>query len=376
MFNLICICVCVQMEYAKEKGLSGVSCTDEQQRWNRGTLKNVQPRQLLEISFKKKNRHSTLQEEEVPIQDDQKKLPQYLTHDQFLKAASESAVSDLFRLRGTMANKIFTADIQTQVVTPVAHGTHDGALNCDPCTSFYGRYVAVNNNNRKDLEKMTRSQSESEAWRDARKLRITASVAKKVPVKATTSPENFLREQIYPSFRGNANTDHGQASEPKAVDELKSMGCDICPKGTFVSIEEPWLSASPDGISADGDFIVEVKCPVLKETENLNDKLQAACGISDVVMVEGEPLLKENGQRGYYMQVQLTMFCTGVHACKFFVWTARGHILLDVGYNDAFVQRHVERLRKFYLGKMLPRLTDDFREGRLRLTLAYRKLMS
>ena len=96
------------------------------------------------------------------------------------------------------------------------------------------------------------------------RLRITGSSAKKVPVRATTSAENFLREQLYPSFRGNYATEHGRTSEPKALQALKEMGFVISPKGTVVSVDEPCLSASPDGVTACG-AIVEVKCPVLQD---------------------------------------------------------------------------------------------------------------
>jgi hypothetical protein len=39
-----------------------------------------------------------------------------------------------------------------------------------------------------------------------------------------------------------------------------SNGYDLVEKGIFMSIEENWLSASPDGI-LNGDTVLEIKCP-------------------------------------------------------------------------------------------------------------------
>ena len=48
----------------------------------------------------------------------------------------------------------------------------------------------------KTLEQGTKSQSSSILWRDARKVRLTASSASKVPVKDTTDATTFIREHL------------------------------------------------------------------------------------------------------------------------------------------------------------------------------------
>ena len=124
------------------------------------------------------------------------------------------------------------------------------------------------------------------------RLRITGSSAKKVPVRETTSAENFLREQLYPSFRGHYAIEHGRTSEPKALQALKEMGFVISPKGTVVSVDEPWLSASPDGVTACG-AIVEVKCPVLQD-KGVDFENTRLCDIS-FVELEGKSELQCKG---------------------------------------------------------------------------------
>ena len=76
------------------------------------------------------------------------------------------------------------------------------------------------------------------------------------------------------------------------------------------------------------------------------------------------------------MQVQLTMFCTGLRKCVFFVWTEHKHLLVDVVYDENYVHDVVRRLKCFYFASMLPRLADDFSGGRLKLTKRYKDILS
>ena len=99
----------------------------------------------------------------------------------------------------------------------------------------------------------TNSQSESELWHNSRKVRITGSSAHKVPVRDTTHSNNFIREHLQTSFKGNKFTKHGQKGKILAKQQLRSSGSHIEDEGTVVSYEEPWLGVSPDGIIIDAD---------------------------------------------------------------------------------------------------------------------------
>jgi hypothetical protein len=50
----------------------------------------------------------------------------------------------------------------------------------------------------------------------------------------------------------------------------------------------------------------------------------------------GDFTLKEKGGRGFFQQIQLTMYCTGLRKCKLLIWLS-GHdiaeILLKVALN-------------------------------------------
>ena len=371
--EVLCICFyfCSQLEYATATGRSGKSCTDESQRWNKGTIQNLEAQRLENISFKRKRHPSTLGDCDIQPtgRDNLPDLPAPLTPEDFVKFVDTSSVSELFKLPRSIINAACIAEpLQFTVLPDLVHSEHSDQLFCEPCKKFFLDYIHVCDSQQCNLEKETKGQSTSVAWRDARRLRITGSSAKKVSVRATTTAENFLREQLYPSFRGNYATEHGRTSEPKTLQALKEMGFVISPKGTVVSVE---LSASPDGVTACG-AIVEVKCPILqdKDVDFENTRL------CDISFVEGKPELQCKGPRSYYMQVQVTMFCTGLRKCVFFVWTEHRHLLVDVVYDENYVHDVVHRLKCFYFASMLPRLADDFNGGRLKLTKRYEDIFS
>ena len=94
----------------------------------------------------------------------------------------------------------------------------------------------------------TIDQAQSDLWHDSRKLRVTGSTSYKVPVRDTTNPDNFIKEHVYPTFRGNMITEHGHDSKLKAKKQLHDEGDVISDVGTVISRTQPWLSVSSDGV--------------------------------------------------------------------------------------------------------------------------------
>ena len=152
-------------------------------------------------------------------------------------------------------------------------------------------------------------------WRDARKVHLTAISASKVPVKDTTDATIFIREHLNPTFTGNKFTKHGTERNPLVKEHLRSLGNEIVDTGMYVSNEEHWLSASPDGI-LNGDTLLEIKWPMPVPTKwNTIEEFINGGKYEVIKTTEGECKLKVKGSRGYFMQMQLTMFCTGQTLC-------------------------------------------------------------
>ena len=49
-YNVLLMCS-LQVENAVTTGKTGLACTDEQRRWNAGTVRNIEPKGLRDINF-------------------------------------------------------------------------------------------------------------------------------------------------------------------------------------------------------------------------------------------------------------------------------------------------------------------------------------
>lgn len=182
-----------------------------------------------------------------------------------------------------------------------------------------------------------------------------------IPIRKKS--DTFLWEHIYPSFHGNYATNYSKENEVRACLQLKEQGMNITHKGTVVSVQEPWLSASPAGV-IDTCVLLEKKkkktCPVPTQL-SLTEQLTQKC--SDIKLVDGELQLQKTGSRRYYMQVRLIMFCKGLKSATLLIWTPSEQVSFTVQYNEVFVRELVKRLRGFYFSHMLPRLVEEYAAG-------------
>ncbi len=105
--------------------------------------------------------------------------------------------------------------------------------------SFYQMYVNLGKNKIASLEEATKRQSASHLWFDGHTLRITASSANKVPVRASKNPKSFVREHLFPRFHGNSATRHSQENEKVARAWIESCDFLVEKRGAVVSATEP-----------------------------------------------------------------------------------------------------------------------------------------
>ena len=61
----------------------------------------------------------------------------------------------------------------------------------------------------------------------------------------------------------------------------------------------------------------------------------------DVKIVEGIPKLQPNGPRGFYIQIQIGLFCTKLKACKLLIWSHSKQVMLHIPYDEAFCAKTV-----------------------------------
>lgn len=185
-----------KLEHAVRSGLTGIACTDESAQWNRGTTRNVVPMAISNITFKKPKVGENILDNNDDYVPSIRETPLYTSDEKFKAEVRNSALFKLFDIKGTTVNKSFTCTPIARSIMQENHGEHVSLSSCRKCYNFYTNNIMLCTGKVKTLEQGTKSQSSSILWRDARKVRLTASSASKVPVKDTTDATTFIREHL------------------------------------------------------------------------------------------------------------------------------------------------------------------------------------
>ncbi len=113
---------------------------------------------------------------------------------------------------------------------------------------------------RSRIQQETKDQAGSNIlWIMERRKRLTVSVAGSiVKMRTITKRGKKVENLLYSKFRGNTATHYGQVLEVRAKEEYQTyknqhghpgLKVDCC--GLFVSLDNPWLAATPDGLVTD-----------------------------------------------------------------------------------------------------------------------------
>ena len=175
-------------------------------------------------------------------------------------------------------------------------------------------------------------------WYEVRKGLMTASnAAAALGIKPYDSfrgdPKAACIDQIVSgSFKGNAATRHGCEHEDAVRDRYCAIAGETALEfGLIVHREFPWLAASPDGITLNGQMI-EIKCPRHRD------------------------IVPGHVPHHYYPQVQTQMEVCDLDSCAFVQWkparfTKDAQEIFDVVIvprDRAWFARHKEDLLSFY----------------------------
>jgi len=207
-------------------------------------------------------------------------------------------------------------------------------------TSFYETKVVISEEGRKEIERSTRGQAESEQWMVERRKRLTASkVGSIAKMRKTTKRSSKVQNLLYSSFRGNEATRYGVATEEKARQDYitylqrtnnPDWNVDRC--GLFVSMKDKWLAASPDGIvydprdSAHILGVVEIKCPFSMRQKTLAE----ACQTATFCLEDNDNKYSLKHRHDYYYQIQCQMYCVDCDWSDFVVKTEQDSLLPEL----------------------------------------------
>lgn len=154
-----------------------------------------------------------------------------------------------------------------------------------------------------------------------------------------------------------APLEHGRRHEQVALTKyVEDTGNAVNLSGLVVSLDFPFLAASPDG-KVTRDLLVEVKCPYVSR-----DKAVSADTVPYLRTDESGNIFL-NQTHDYFYQIQGQLLCTGASECTLIICHADKKEVNDIKYvsvfrNNEFIFGMVNKLKDFYKDYFEPALLD------------------
>ena len=215
-----------------------------------------------------------------------------------------------------------------------AYSRHDGGISPDEVNEdispehleelkqgFYETKVVVSPEDVTRIENDTRQQADCPEWLVERRKRITASMVGGIAkMRPTTKRSKKVENLLYTKFRGNAATRYGASMEEVAQCEYQTYqqqhghpGLIVDSSGLFVSLDDPWLAASPDGLVNDPSDashplgLVEIKNPHSARSQTLTEASKKAAFCLEHNKNDNSFRLKTRHDYYYQVQTQWTL---------------------------------------------------------------------
>ncbi len=229
------------------------------------------------------------------------------------------------------------------------------------------------------IELETRQQSRCKVWREERMKRITAShVGGIVKMRAATKRSKKVKEMLYTTFKGNKATMYGMLMEDVAQQKYVEKqqqnhpGLKTEPSGLVVSLENPWLAASPDGRVTDPSAAQPIGLVEYKNPYSTRDStIEEACASKGFCLEKtkkGEEMVYSlRSRHNYYYQVQCQLYCCNLEWCDFVVHTEKDMHIERIERNKDWWEEQLPKLKEFYFNSLLPELASPrYRNGGIR----------
>lgn len=205
---------------------------------------------------------------------------------------------------------------------------------------------------------------DDEEWLDARKGRITASIAADVRSLRDTSEGKTVIQRVMgtaPRIQTKAMA-YGHAHESVAqqlyTSEMDKHHKDFECKTTGLHLlpEAPFLGASPDGISScacHAKRVVEIKC-TLKHKNLSVAEIPEIDPSYHLESCNEEVRLKETSS--WYFQAQQQMGVLAFDKCDFVIYTRKGIHVIDIPFNRALWESLKDKATHVFCKRIAPLL--------------------
>lgn len=129
----------------------------------------------------------------------------------------------------------------------------------------------------------------------------------------------------------------------------------VLPCGLLISIDHPYLAASPDGLVC-SLTVLEAKCPY-----SIRNELITANNLDYLEMANNKIALKKSSNHYYQVQTQMYVVTVGRQFCDFIIWTKKDFLFISVERNyDLIIKVILPKVRNFYENHMVPALFKIF----------------
>eukprot|EP00111_Clytia_hemisphaerica_P008845 TCONS_00025847-protein len=145
---------------------------------------------------------------------------------------------------------------------------------------------------------------------------------------------SFVNPNI-PALKYDRNMEPLAASNFLELMKTKHKGAKLVECGLFLDKEKPYIGASPDGVffcdCCCEKICVEIKCPYSISHLSPTDER-----VSLPYMIKTDNALRLRKSHSYYTQCQFQMGILKFKKCYFFLYTAHGHVLEEIEFNEQF----------------------------------------
>ena len=273
--------------------------------------------------------------------------------------------------------------VDNSIAARKAYSRHDNITEPDDITddispenldelkqSFYMTQVFVVTN--EDIEECTREQGNCDLWKEERMKRVTAShVGGILKMRKATKRSGKVKEILYSTFTGSKATRYGTLMEDVARQEYVNKqhenghpGLKTRESGLVISMDNPWLAASPDGKVEDPNSpnpqgLMEIKNPYSARMLTIREACENKSFFLEKVNQDMYSLKRKHN---YFFQIQCQMYCCNVDWCDFIVRTEKDIHIERITRMKSWWEEQIPMLRKFYFDALLPELASP-RQG-------------
>ncbi|XP_069110245.1 uncharacterized protein [Argopecten irradians] len=361
-------------DIAEKKREGKLAPTSTKCKWNNPRKRKLSPKKSQDIKFRKSlfGRNESVEDDDVKIGSETKLNLKLSTNVNRFRAKLLQNQSKA----GWLTN--FPMETSEDLTLPVLHNVdfhycdHVDLTNVDCKTTFSNHFnsMEVTEAQCQQIECLTRNQSKSYAWVEARKGRLTASnFGRIVKMREGTLLEPTVKDIFaYTDIVRNKYVQWGKQHEAAArrayINFMKKEhpGINVKQSGLVVNCKYPHLGASPDGcvycghcVNSNASGLLEIKCPASDKwkfvsPEECSQDPKFCCELND-----GKVMLKRT--HNYYYQVQGQMALSQKQWCDFVIWTCTGKISVErIPFDKDFWEDVVKKLNIFYKNAVIPEL--------------------